>query len=111
MFEARQQTLLIFLFFLFWRPGMRASAGRGIRTWPVFVLGVLLCICLLAHVSMFAAAKDTEPEKGEAGSSDKGEVPDKGRKDDTCTEPGTCGEDDAEIKDQKEDGKDYPDQI
>jgi ABC-type nitrate/sulfonate/bicarbonate transport system permease component len=33
----------------------------------VFVLGVLLCIFLLAHVSMFAAAKDTEPEKREAG--------------------------------------------
>ena len=83
---------------------MRGSAGR-------VLVGVLLCIYLLAHVSIFAAAKDTEPEKGEAGSSDKGEVPEKGRKEDTCTEPGTCGEDDAERKDQKEDGKDYPDQI
>ena len=87
---------------------MRGSAGRGIRTWPVFVLGVLLCIFLLAHVSMFAAAKDTEPEKREAGSRDKGEVPEKGRKDDTCTEPGNGGEDVAERKDQIEDGKDYP---
>ena len=74
----------------------------------MFVLGVFLCICLLAHVSMFAAAKDTEPEKGEAGSSDKGEVREKGRKDDTCTEPGNGGEDVAERKDQIEDGKDYP---